>query len=129
MGIALSRTVGVAGSVSTSIIKTDVIADIRNASDVVANNNVQVVSGNGNTIEVIAGAAGVGVQAAGAGVSIVANEIGGSTKSYIDSSSVDAKGNGTGKNVDSGTLANGNFDLSQAQESFAGCWLFDDPAP
>jgi hypothetical protein len=119
LGIALSNTVGVAGSVATSIIRTNVNADIRNASDVIANNNVQVVSGNTNTIQVIAGAAGVGLQASGVGISVVANEIGGTTQAYIDASTVDAKGNGSGQNVNSGTLANGVFNVSTADDPSA----------
>lgn len=119
LGIALSNTVGVAGSVATSIIRTNVNADIRNTSDVIANNNVQVVSGNTNTIQVIAGAAGVGLQASGVGISVVANEIGGTTQAYIDASTVDAKGAGTGQNVNSGTLANGGFNVSTADNPSA----------
>ncbi|HTM76102.1 MAG TPA: hypothetical protein VL133_00525, partial [Devosia sp.] len=119
LGIALSKTVGVAGSVATSIIRTNVNANIRNTSDVIANDNVQVVSGNTNTIQAIAGAAGVGVQAAGVGISVVANEIGGTTQAYIDGSTVDARGGGAGQNVNSGTLANGAFNVSTADDPSA----------
>jgi len=116
LGIAMASSVGIAGSVATSILKTDVTAQIRNSADVVANNNIALLASNTNTIQVIAGAAGVGVSSAGVGISVVVNEVGGSTTAAITGALtyVDAKGLGTGTlSVNSGTL-NHNFDVSTA---------------
>ena len=107
MGIAVASNIGIAGSVATSILKRDVTAEIRRSSDVMANNNVAVLASNTNTIQVIAGAAGIGLDAAGVGISVVVNEVGGTTAALISGAStfVDAKGLGsTFQSVSNGVL-------------------------
>ena len=104
VGIAVSAQVGLAGSVATSIVATDVIGSIANA-DVLAQNNVAVLASNSDAIAVVAGATGIGLGAVGVGLSIVTNKITGDTTASVEDSKVDAIGAGTGSiAVNSGTL-------------------------
>ncbi|AOO82056.1 hypothetical protein BHK69_17835 [Bosea vaviloviae] len=98
IGIAISRQVGLAGSVATSSVATDVAATVKRA-DIIAENNVGVIATNRDGIAVSAGALGAagGSPSVAGGLSIVSNTIGGSTIASIsESSSVDARVNGTG---------------------------------
>lgn len=98
IGIAISRQVGLAGSVATSSVATDVAATVKRA-DIIAENNVGVIATNHDGIAVSAGALGAagGSPSVAGGLSIVNNTIGGSTIAAIsESSSVDARVNGTG---------------------------------
>src|SRR5262249_42080794 len=93
IGIALAEAVGVAGSVATSILTTDVNASITGSADVNATNNVVVLAGNSDTIQVVTGAAGVGLTSTGVGLSVVVNQVGGDTNAFIS---------GSGTKVDAG---------------------------
>lgn len=122
LGVALASSVGIAGSVATSILGTNVTADITGGADVSATGNVLVQATNTDTIQVIAGAAGVGLNAAGVGISVVVNDVGGSTSAYISGSGtqVDAAGTASGTfNVNDGVLNNGGFNLSTADNPSA----------
>jgi filamentous hemagglutinin family protein len=95
IGVAMAESVGVAGSIATNIESTNVTASISNA-DVTAQNNAAVLSQNDDGIAVVAGAMGVGFGAVGIGLSVVTNNIGGSTIASISDSKVDALGAGSG---------------------------------
>jgi hypothetical protein len=107
IGIAISRQVGLAGSVATSSIGTNVAATVKRA-DIIAENNVGVIATNHDGIAVSAGALGAagGSPSVAGGLSVVSNTIGGSTIASIgETSSVDARVNGTGSlSIASGAL-------------------------
>ena len=97
VGIAASRSVGLAGSIALNSVSTDVVASVV-AADVIAQNNVGVLANNSDNIAVVAGALGVTVlsPSIAGGVSVVTNTIGGNTEALINSNSkVDALGLGT----------------------------------
>jgi len=108
-GVAVSGQVSAAGSLSTNLIDANVTADIVNGAQVTALDNVAVLADNTDTISVIAGAAGIGASTAGVGLSVVVNDIGGTTQAYVSgaASKVDALGQSAGDTVTvySGTLA------------------------
>ncbi|WID96648.1 leukotoxin LktA family filamentous adhesin [Bosea vestrisii] len=115
IGIALSRNVGLAGSVANNSVATDVGATITDA-DIIAGNNLGVFAANTDRITVSAGALGATAAAPGVagGVSVVNNTIGGATTAAIEGSSVDARAGGTGSlSYDAGQLLTA-FDLSTA---------------
>ncbi|PZR92799.1 MAG: hypothetical protein DI537_12650, partial [Stutzerimonas stutzeri] len=115
IGIAMSRNVGLAGSVANNTVATDIGATITGA-DIIAGNNLGVFSGNTDRITVSAGALGAtaGAPSAAGGVSVVNNTIGGDTLASIANSSVDARAGGTGSlSYDAGQLVTA-FDLSSA---------------
>jgi hypothetical protein len=93
IGIALAEVVGIAGSVATSILTTDVNSSITGSADVNAGNNVAVLAGNKDTIQVVTGAAGVGLSSTGVGLSVVVDQVGGDTNAFIS---------GSGTKVDAG---------------------------
>ena len=107
IGIAISRQAGLAGSVATSSISTDVSARVARA-DIIAENNIAVIAGNHDGIAVSAGALGAagGAPSIAGGLSIVSNSVGGSTTASIgESSTVDARANGAGRfAISSGAL-------------------------
>lgn len=119
LGIAVSKNVGLAGSVAYSTDDTSVTAGITGTSDVTSHNNVAVVATNSDAIMVIAGAAGVtiGGPGAGVGLSIVNNTIGGDTIAEIGAgATVDALANGAGRVVNTGTLTT-PLDLASANSA------------
>jgi filamentous hemagglutinin family protein len=89
--IAGGGEVGVAGSVATNLMKNNNSASIDNAV-IDARNAVFVSAKSLDSIEVMAGAAGIGVGAGGVGLSVVVNEIRNDTSSFIDHSTVNAHG-------------------------------------
>lgn len=88
VGVGAGLNAGIAGSVATSIIDTDVRARIDSGAKVEAENNVGVLASNRDRIEVVAGAAGIGGMNAGIGVSTVVNVIDSITRAYIDAAQV-----------------------------------------
>ncbi|KRE24488.1 hypothetical protein ASE66_04460 [Bosea sp. Root483D1] len=115
IGVAMSRSVGLAGSVANNSVATDVGATITGA-DIIAGNNLGVFAANTDRITVSAGALGATVAApsVAGGVSVVNNTIGGETTAKIEGSSVDARAGGTGSlSYDAGQLLTA-FDLSTA---------------
>jgi hypothetical protein len=98
IGIAIAQKAGLAGSVATSSIGTDVTATVKRA-DIIAENTIGVIATNHDRIAVSAGALGAagGSPSVAGGLSIVNNTIGGSTVASVsDNSTVDARVNGTG---------------------------------
>ncbi|MCK1369014.1 leukotoxin LktA family filamentous adhesin [Bradyrhizobium sp. 62] len=136
VGIAISSQIGLAGSVATNLMGTNVTASIAGGADVIANNNVAVLAGNNDKAGVFAGAVSISKGAAGGAGSMVTNKITGTTAAYISGTTtkVDALGTSTSDvlSVNSGTLAHaidlGGFsaptdttpDLSETQESVRG---------
>ncbi|WP_027569225.1 leukotoxin LktA family filamentous adhesin [Bradyrhizobium sp. URHA0013] len=136
VGIAISSQIGLAGSVATNLMGTNVTASIAGGADVIANNNVAVLAGNNDKAGVFAGAVSISKGAAGGAGSMVTNKITGTTAAYISGTTtkVDARGTSTSDvlSVNSGTLAHaielGGFsaptdttpDLSETQESVRG---------
>ena len=122
VGIALSSQVGLAGSVATNLMGTNVTASITDnthgGADVKANNNVAVIAGNNDNVVVSAGALSISKGAGGFAGSMVTNQITGSTSAYISgpNTKVDALGTSATDtlSVNSGTLAHAN-DLSGFQ--------------
>ncbi|MBR1087140.1 leukotoxin LktA family filamentous adhesin [Bradyrhizobium manausense] len=144
VGIAISSQVGLAGSVATNLMGTNVTASITDSaalgtvdgSDVRANNNVGVIAGNTDNVVVSAGALSISKGPAGGAGSMVTNRITGSTSAYISgpNTSVDAFGTDSTDtlSVNSGTLANASNlsgfqrptdntpDLTETQETVKG---------
>ncbi|MGY4507986.1 leukotoxin LktA family filamentous adhesin [Bradyrhizobium sp. USDA 3650] len=136
VGIAISSQIGLAGSVATNLMGTNVTASIAGGADVTANDNVAVIAGNNDKAGVFAGAVSISKGAAGGAGSMVTNKITGTTAAYISGTTtkVDALGTSTSDvlSVNSGTLAHaidlGGFsaptdttpDLSETQESVRG---------
>lgn len=98
---------GLAGSSVAAKISPTVLATIAGAATVTADDNVGVTATNGSEIDSIAGAAGLGSMGGG-GLSIVVDQIGGSTTASIAEATVDAKGTTAGDtfNINTGALAN-----------------------
>lgn len=124
VGIAMSSQVGLAGSVATNLMGTNVTASITaagtngiNGADVTATNNVAVIAGNNDKAAVFAGAVSISKGAAGGAGSLVTNQITGTTAAYISGAStkVDALGTSTTDtlSVNNGTLVHA-FDLGAA---------------
>lgn len=116
IGIAMSRNVGLAGSVANNSVATDIGAAIT-GSDIVAGNNLGVFAANTDRITVSAGALGAtaGAPSVAGGLSIVNNTIGGTTSAAIgEDSTVDARAGGSGSlSYNAGQLVTA-FDLSTA---------------
>ncbi|WP_038952520.1 hypothetical protein, partial [Bradyrhizobium japonicum] len=121
VGIAMSSQVGLAGSVATNLMGTNVTASITaagtngiNGADVTATNNVAVIAGNNDKAGVFAGAVSISKGAAGGAGSLVTNQITGTTAAYISGANtkVDALGTSSADtlSVNSGSLAHA-FDL------------------
>ena len=124
VGIAMSSQVGLAGSVATNLMGTNVTASITaagtngiNGADVTETNNVAVIAGNNDKAAVFAGAVSISKGAAGGAGSLVTNQITGTTAAYISGAStkVDALGTSTTDtlSVNNGTLVHA-FDLGAA---------------
>ncbi|MBR0908899.1 leukotoxin LktA family filamentous adhesin [Bradyrhizobium japonicum] len=124
VGIAMSSQVGLAGSVATNLMGTNVTASIAaagtngiNGADVTATNNVAVIAGNNDKAAVFAGAVSISKGAAGGAGSLVTNQITGTTAAYISGANtkVDALGTSTTDtlSVNNGTLVHA-FDLGAA---------------
>ncbi|PDT90960.1 leukotoxin LktA family filamentous adhesin [Bradyrhizobium sp. Y36] len=124
VGVAMSSQVGLAGSVATNLMGTNVTANITaagtngiNGADVTATNNVGVVAGNNDKAAVFAGALSISKGAAGGAGSLVTNQITGTTAAYISgvNTKVDAIGTSTTDtlSVNNGTLVHA-FDLGTA---------------
>ncbi|MDA9394607.1 hypothetical protein WN73_29295 [Bradyrhizobium sp. CCBAU 45394] len=124
VGVAMSSQVGLAGSVATNLMGTNVTANITaagtngiNGADVTATNNVGVVAGNNDKAAVFAGALSISKGAAGGAGSLVTNQITGTTAAYIRgvNTKVDALGTSTTDtlSVNNGTLVHA-FDLGTA---------------
>jgi hypothetical protein len=124
LGIAMSSQVGLAGSVATNLMGTNVTASITaagtngiNGADVTADNNVGVIAGNNDKAAVFAGAVSISKGAGGGAGSLVTNKITGATAAYISGANtkVDARGTSTTDtlSVNNGTLVHA-FDLGAA---------------
>lgn len=116
LGVAMSRNVGLAGSVANNSIATDVGALVTGA-DIIATNNLGVIATNSDRITAWAGALGVTVAApsVAGGLSIVNNTIGGATTALIgENSTVDAYAGGTGALLYEAGQLQSAFDLSSA---------------
>ncbi|MCJ9705964.1 beta strand repeat-containing protein, partial [Bradyrhizobium sp. SHOUNA76] len=124
VGIAMSSQVGLAGSVATNLMGTNVTASITaagtngiNGADVTATNNVGVIAGNNDKAAVFAGALSISKGAAGGAGSLVTNQITGTTAAYISGANtkVDALGTSSSDtlSVNNGTLVHA-FDLGTA---------------
>ncbi|MCP3442992.1 leukotoxin LktA family filamentous adhesin [Bradyrhizobium sp. CCGUVB14] len=126
VGIAISSQVGLAGSVATNLMGTNVTASITDSaalgatkgSDVIANNNVAVIASNTDNVVVSAGALSISKGPAGGAGSMVTNQITGGTSAYISGANTKVDALGTSStdtlSVNSGTLAHAN-DLSGFQ--------------
>ncbi|KJC41165.1 leukotoxin LktA family filamentous adhesin [Bradyrhizobium sp. LTSP857] len=118
VGVAISGQVGLAGSVATNLMGTNVSASITGGADVTASNNVAVIAGNTDNVAVIAGALSISRGAGGFAGSMVTNQITGSTSAYISGTNTKVDALGTSStdtlSVNSGTLAHAN-DLSGFQ--------------
>jgi hypothetical protein len=115
VGIAMSRNVGLAGSIANNSVATDVGATITDA-DIIAGNNLGVFAGNTDRITVSAGALGATAASPGVagGLSVVNNTIGGATVALVEESTVDARAGGTGSlSYQAGELVTA-FDLRTA---------------
>jgi hypothetical protein len=116
IGIAMSRNVGLAGSVANNSIATDVAATVTGA-DILAGNNLGLFAANTDRITVSAGALGatLGAPSVAGGLSVVNNTIGGTTAASIGAgSTVDARAGGSGSlSYEAGQLVTA-FDLSTA---------------
>src|SRR5690606_22263616 len=75
LGVAAGGNAGVAGSVATNILDTEVTSRIDGGALVQADNNVGVLAENSDRIEVVAGAAGIGGMNAGVALSTAVNVI------------------------------------------------------
>ncbi|MEY9430037.1 hypothetical protein ABH975_005352 [Bradyrhizobium ottawaense] len=124
VGVAMSSQVGLAGSVATNLMGTNVTASITaagtngiNGADVTAANNVGVIAGNNDKAAVFAGALSISKGAAGGAGSLVTNQITGTTAAYISGANtkVDALGTSSSDtlSVNNGTLVHA-FDLGTA---------------
>ncbi|MDD1526699.1 leukotoxin LktA family filamentous adhesin [Bradyrhizobium sp. WBOS7] len=124
VGVAMSSQVGLAGSVATNLMGTNVTASITaagtngvNGADVTATNNVGVIAGNNDKAAVFAGAVSISKGAAGGAGSLVTNQITGTTAAFISGANtkVDALGTSTTDtlSVNNGTLVHA-FDLGAA---------------
>ncbi|MHC4048420.1 leukotoxin LktA family filamentous adhesin [Bradyrhizobium sp. 25ACV] len=124
VGVAMSSQVGLAGSVATNLMGTNVTASITaagtngiNGADVTAANNVGVIAGNNDKAAVFAGALSISKGAAGGAGSLVTNQITGTTAAYITGANtkVDALGTSSSDtlSVNNGTLVHA-FDLGTA---------------
>ncbi|SCB10737.1 hypothetical protein GA0061098_1001397 [Bradyrhizobium shewense] len=124
VGVAMSSQVGLAGSVATNLMGTNVTASITaagingiNGADVTAANNVGVIAGNNDKAAVFAGALSISKGAAGGAGSLVTNQITGTTAAYITGANtkVDALGTSSSDtlSVNNGTLVHA-FDLGAA---------------
>ncbi|MBB4256287.1 leukotoxin LktA family filamentous adhesin [Bradyrhizobium sp. CIR3A] len=124
VGIAISSQVGLAGSVATNLMGTNVTASITaagingiNGADVTATNNVGVIAANNDKAAVFAGALSISKGAAGGAGSLVTNQITGTTAAYISGANtkVDALGTSSSDtlSVNNGTLVHA-FDLGTA---------------
>ena len=114
VGVGAGGSVGAAGSAAINLISSDTRAYIDNGAKVEASGTVAVVAESDDTIEVAAGAAGVGLGAAGVAASTAVNKIDGTTEAYVDGAATEVKARaltGTGFMVDSGVLS-GDVDLA-----------------
>ncbi|WP_166817229.1 leukotoxin LktA family filamentous adhesin [Bradyrhizobium sp. 1(2017)] len=125
VGIAMSSQVGLAGSVATNLMGTNVTASITaagangiNGADVTATNNVAVIAGNNDKAAVFAGAVSISKGAAGGAGSLVTNQITGTTAAYISGANTKVDALGTSStdtlSVNNGTLVHA-FDLGTAR--------------
>jgi hypothetical protein len=116
VSVGVGGTAGIGGSIANSIALNDAKAMVRGAN-IDAGNNVAVLATNHDTINAVAGAAGIGLQAAGVGVSVVANIVRGETSATVGSDStgsatvITTRANGNGRDVDSG-IATSDFNYS-----------------
>lgn len=122
VGIAMSSQVGLAGSVATNLMGTNVSASITaagtNGADVTATNNVGVIAGNNDKAAVFAGAVSISKGAAGGAGSLVTNQITGTTAAFISGANTKVDALGTSStdtlSVNNGTLVHA-FDLGAAR--------------
>ncbi|MEN6412472.1 MAG: leukotoxin LktA family filamentous adhesin [Veillonellales bacterium] len=106
VGEAVGGDVGAAGSFVTNIMNNVTDAYISGGAKVIAAGNVGVLAENDDSVDVIGNALGIGATAVGAGLTVVVNDMGGSTNAYVSGSGtqVDAKGTGGSFDVNSGEL-------------------------
>lgn len=108
-GLSAGSTDGLSGSVSVNLLNTNTLAEIAEGAQVVARNNVGVLAGNNDILEVFAGAVGVSSGNFGGGASLVVNHMLANTEALIagpgTSVSALALGNPSGLEVADGRLA------------------------
>ena len=128
-GIGGGSEIGGAGSLAVNLIGTDVEARIRGGAAVTASDSVLVQGRQTNSVQLVSGALGIGVNVGGIGLSFTVNEIDGDTTAAIGevgdaTTTVTASGNGQAATVFDGELLYAlpddnaiesfvNFDLSQ----------------
>jgi hypothetical protein len=93
LGGVMAQNFGLAGSLATNLLSTNVTARITSGAEVMAANNVGVLAANSDTIRVIAGAAVASTGSSGLGAAVVVNTISGTTQAYVSDAGtkVDAK--------------------------------------
>ncbi|MBR1196473.1 leukotoxin LktA family filamentous adhesin [Bradyrhizobium sp. AUGA SZCCT0158] len=111
VGVAMSSQLGLAGSVATNLMGTNVTASISGGADVIGENSVAVLATNTDNAAVFAGAFAISKGSAGGAGSLVTNKITGNTSAYISgaTTTVDARGTSSSDtvSVNSGTLRYG----------------------
>ncbi len=113
-GVGAGADVGVAGSAAINLIGSNTRASIADGAKVQASGSVAVVAESDDTIEVAAGAAGVGLAAAGVAASTAVNQINGTTEALIAGANTEVQARaftGAGFLVDTGELS-GEVDLA-----------------
>ncbi|NKZ37649.1 leukotoxin LktA family filamentous adhesin [Oleiagrimonas citrea] len=104
VGAAGGGSTAVGGSVAVNLLGGTTSATIANQADVIASDNVGVLAGNQQGINVFAGQAAIGGDA-GVGIGVVVNKIDGSTDASVENSDVSAYGHGSALSVDAGTAS------------------------
>ncbi|MDF3983616.1 leukotoxin LktA family filamentous adhesin [Luteibacter sp. PPL554] len=102
-------SVGGAASAAVNVARGSVDASIVDGAQVTAENNIGVIASSAQGMDVLAGSAGIGVDAVGVGLGAVVNYLHDSTAAHIDGSTTQvralAKDATDTLSVDSGTLA------------------------
>jgi len=104
VGAAGGGSAAVAGSIAVNILQGSTTAGIGHGAHVIANDNLGVLAGNDQGIDVFAGQAALG-GSVGVGLGVVVNDIDSSTVATIADSDVTAFGLGDALDVDDGDAA------------------------
>lgn len=107
VGAAGGGDAAVGGSVAVNLLSSKTTASIDRQAHIIASDNVGVLAGNDQGIDVFAGQVALS-GTVGVGLGVAINKIDGSTTAGIDASDVSAYGDGTALDVDSGTVAHGD---------------------
>ena len=108
-GVAVGSSLGGAGSIAVNVIDSDVVAHIGRGADVHADGTVAVTATAQDDIKSFGGAVGLSSSGAGIGLSSTVNVVRGATEATVGADGeaqvkLDAKGNGSGLDVNDGTL-------------------------